>query len=1023
MLLLFAIPLCILAQEKRKVSGRVTDATGEPLIGVNITIRDIPGLGTITDVNGRYTITMESYQRLVFSYIGYQTKEVLVKEESKVDVTMEEEVIDVLDEVVITGMGSKKKVTLTGAITTVDMNEIKLGSATTNLSNMLAGNIPGLMAMQTSGRPGETTTEFWIRGISTFGAGRGAYILVDGFERPNLDDINIEDIESFSVLKDASATAIYGSKGANGVILITTKKGKTGKISIDVKVASSYNKRTITPEFVDGPTYARLANEALITRNQSPLYQPEELELIQSGLDPDFYPNVNWMDILLRDGAWSHRANLNINGGGTTARYFLSGSYTEDQGMYKTDKNISKEYNTNANFRRYNYRMNVDIDITNTTLLKVGVSGTLAKRNHSSADGDIWASMFGYNALSTPIFYSNGYIPAYGQGGQTNPWVNSTMRGYNESWENNLQSNLTLEQNFDFITKGLRFIGRFGYDTYNSNWISRTRWPQQWKAIARDTSTGDIIWQEISGASDMHQGSGASGKRREFFEALLTWNRSFHEHNLSSTLRYTYDMLRKTVDIGDDLKNGIAETNIGLAGQVTYNWKNRYFFDFNFGYTGSENFAKQHRWGFFPAYSVAWNIAEEPIVKKALPWVSMFKLRYSHGKVGNDDTGERFPFLYTIEGGAGGKDYNFGTPSNPVRPGTLHYSQIASPNIGWEVATKDDVGVDIALFNDKFSLTVDYFREERSDIFMVRGYLPEITGLESAPKANVGKALSRGFDGNFSYRHRIGEVDLTVRGNFTYSKNEILERDEELKVYPYQYDRGYRIDQVRGLVALGLFKDYDDIRNSPKQTEWGNVMPGDIKYKDVNGDGVINGGDNVAIGATWKPNFIYGMGLSAAWKGFDINLLFQGAGKSTFNIGGKNVFAFSERSWGNIFKGMLDNRYIDQETADKLGIPANVNIYASYPRLSYGGNANNQQTSTFWMRNGSYLRLKNIDIGYTLPKELVNKIRLNNVRVYVTGTNLITWSDFKFWDPEMNSWNGEKYPLTKSFTIGLNINL
>lgn len=1023
-LLLLVIPIAVLAQQTITVKGTVIDTQGEPMIGVNITVKDVAGLGTITDINGNYSIKMEPYHRLLFTYIGFENVEVLVKEQRTVNVTMKESAASELDEVIVTGMGSQKKLTVTGAVTNVNVEELKR-FPTSNISNALAGNVPGIIAQQTSGQPGKSTSEFWIRGISTFGANSSAYILVDGFERSSLDEINIEDIESFTVLKDASATAIYGSKGANGVVLITTKRGKAGKINIDAKVETSYNTRTITPEFVDGNSYAQLMNEALVTRNLGVAYQPEELELFRTQIDPDFYPNVDWMDLILKDGAWSYRANLNMNGGGNTARYYVSASYTEDQGMYKTDQTLRDDYDTNANYKKWNYRMNVDVDITKTTLLKLGIAGSLAKRNSPGlGDNGLWGMLFGYNPIATPVYYSNGYTPIShrDQSNKLNPWVASTQTGYNENWDNNLQSNVTLEQNFDFITKGLKFVGRFGFDTDNSNWINRHRLPDLYKANGRRQETGEIIYEKMFSAYDMQQSSGSSGKRREFLDLLLSWERAFGNHHGGVTFRYTQDSEKKTVDIGSDIKNGVSKRNQGLAGRFTYNWNYRYFIDFNFGYTGSENFAPGHQFGFFPAFSLAWNVAEEPIIKKNLPWMNMFKIRYSHGKVGNDNIGNdnRFPYLYTI--GLTGDAYNWGFGDYNRILGGAHYTQMASTGITWEVATKDDLGVDLSLFNDKLTATVDYFYEKRTGIFLSRDFLPDITGLESRPKANVGAVKSQGFDGNFAFKQKIGEVNMTIRGNVTYSKNEVLEKDEQNQVYPYLYERGYRVNQVKGLISEGLFADYDDIRTSPKQN-WGTVQPGDIKYKDVNGDGIVDDKDKVAIGATTKPNMVYGIGASFAWRGFDLNIHFQGAGKSTFPIYGKCVYAFSESDWGNIFKDMITDRWVDAETAAKLGIAANENPNATYPRLSYGSNSNNQQTSTFWMRDGRYIRLKNLDIGYTLPKNFVNKLHFNNIRFFITGSNLITWSKFKTWDPESANPRGEDYPLTKSVTMGVSVNL
>jgi TonB-linked SusC/RagA family outer membrane protein len=1046
-MLLFCISVHVSAQEKIEVTGVVVDSENKPMEGVNISVSGVVGLGVISNIEGKYKIKIEPFHKLVFSYLGYKTQEVLINEQRVVNITMQESDENELEEIVVTATGAQKKLIVTGAITSVNVEELKSHS-TSNITNVLAGNVPGIIAMTTSGQPGKNISEFWIRGISTFGAGSEAYVLVDGFER-SLNEINIEDIESFSVLKDASATAIYGSKGANGVILVTTKRGKAGKINIDFKVETSYNTRTITPDFVDGITYANLMNESRITRNQAPIYQPEELEILRLGLDPDLYPNVDWKGLLLKDGAMSYRANLNINGGGSTARYYASASYVEDQGMYNTDKALKDDYDTNANYYRYNYRLNTDIDITKTTLLKAGVSGSLEKRNSPGiGDNDMWGILFGYNPIRMPIMYSNGYVPAAGTGNQTNPWVAATQTGYNENWINKVQINVSLEQNFDFITKGLSFVGNFGYDIKNENNIERRKWPEQWKAERARQADGSLKFTKVSDPREMYQSSAGSGERREFFDMMLNYEKSLAEaHNFKFTLKYTRDAFIQTVNLGEDIKNGIAKRNQGLAGRVAYNYRLRYFADFNFGYTGSENFATGHQYGFFPAFSFAWNVAEEKFIKNNIKWLNMFKIRYSHGKVGNDkvdnNNANRFPYLYTIQeglidtnngayvNGAGYKWADYGSPRDENKFSSMRYSQVASPYITWEVATKNDIGLDLSLFGSKFSANIDYFDEKREGIYMTREYLPMIVGLESKPKANVGAVSSKGFDGRIEYKHKIGELNLTVRGNMTYSKNEILERDEENNVYAYQMQKGYRVDQCRGLVALGLFRDYDDIRNSPKQT-FGEYQPGDIKYKDINGDGIIDGGDNVAIGSTRKPNLIYGAGISASWKGFDVNVHFQGAGKSTFFTYGKTVYAFSEGEWGTILKGLTEDRWI---SADISGNPATENPNASYPRLSFLGNntidgntgningSNNYRQSSFWLRDGRYLRLKTVDIGYTLPKNISNRIHFNNIRIFVVGSNLITWSKFKLWDPEMANPRGEDYPLPKSITFGLSVNL
>jgi TonB-linked SusC/RagA family outer membrane protein len=714
----------------------------------------------------------------------------------------------------------------------------------------------------------------------------------------------------------------------------------------------------------------------------------------------------------------TYRGSLNLSGGGNTARYFISGSYLNEQGMYKVDENIKKDYDTNANSQLYNYRMNVDVDITKTTLVKVGVSGSLRKMNEPGRAINVWEALMRQNPIEIPAMYSDGRFPTRGVDADTNPWVLTTQTGYNETWENKIQTNITLEQKLDFITKGLSFVGRFGYDTNNGSNIRRMKMPELYKANKQRNDAGELVFNRIAAEQKMSQESGSSGSRYEYLEAELHYNRGFKDHNIGATLKYNQNSSISTVGIGGDIINGIARRNQGLAGRVSYNWKNRYFADFNFGYNGSENFAKGHQFGFFPAMSAAWNVAEEGFIRNNAKWINMFNIRYSYGKVGNDNLGARFPYLYTIAGVDRG--YQWADLGYNKSYTGLAYTSLANNNVTWEIATKHDLGIDLALFNDKFGLTVDYFNEYREGIYMTRNYVSYMVGLNGlAPTANVGKVSSEGFDGNFHFNQKLGEWDLTLRGNITYSKNTIEDRDEENAYYKYQLQKGYRVNQARGLIAAGMFSDYEEIRNYPTQ-QFGEVMPGDLKYKDVNGDGIVDGGDVVAIGATERPNLIYGVGLSARWKSFDFNVHFQGAGKSSYCIQGPSVYAFSQKEIGNILPDLVDGRWIDSTIS---GTEATMNPNASYPRLSYGGNSNNYRASTFWLRNGSYLRLKTLEIGYNLPQKWVNKIYSKNIRLFFIGTNLLTFSEFKLWDPEMGSTTGAHYPLAKTFSFGFNISM
>lgn len=1002
------------AQETIQVTGTVIDETNMPLVGVSVSIKDKVSGGVMTDQKGQYELKTEPYSTLIFSYVGYIVQEIKIGNKSLLNVTLIRGDSNALTQVIVTAAGPQKKVSVVGAITAVNIDEIRIPTA--NITNGLAGNVPGIIAMQGSGEPGNNQSEFWIRGISTFGANQSALVLVDGFERP-FNEINIEDIQSFSVLKDASATAIYGSRGANGVVLITTKKGRAGKVNIDGKIEYGYLTRTRTPKFVDGYTYAQLVNEAKITRNQEPLYTANELELIKEGLDPDLYPNVNWQDKMLKDGANIYRASLNLSGGASIARYFVSASYVNEGGMYKTDQALN-DYKTNANLSRWNYRVNYDLDISKSTTLALGVSGFLEKQNFPGLNNlNIWYSLIGQSPVSIPFMYSNGLVPAYGTGNRTNPWVLATQTGYREHWENKTESNVTLNQRLDMLTRGLRLTARLAFDANSINDINRIKWPEQYNVERRRDRNGKLIMHRVSPESLMTQETGSWGERVYQTDLELGYNRNFsNKHNVEGLLKSFVREQRQTQNLGTDLRNGLPRRNLSFSGRAMYGYMNKYLVEFNFGYTGSENFKSGHQFGFFPAVAVGWNIAEEKFIQNNIDWLKLFKVRYSIGEVGNDNFGGlRFAYLSTIESGG---SFNFGEPVSPNSYPGLYYTQVASDGLTWEVARKQNFGIDISTTNNLFSLTFDLFQEKRRNIYIQRSQLPSMVGISSQPWANVGEMDNRGMDGNFSINKKIKGIDLTLRGNITYYKNQILERDEQLNSYRYLMQEGYRAEQTRGLIALGLFQDYEDIRNSPRQT-FGSYMPGDIKYKDVNGDGLIDNEDIVPVGAGWRPSLEYGMGLSASWKGLDINVHFQGAGRNSYFLNGPTVYPFVEGGWGNILTEVAEpgSRWVSEEISG--GGKGSENPTAKYPRLSYGGNANNYRPSTFWLRDGAYLRFKTLEMGYTVPPSICTRFHLRGLRLYLIGTNLMVWDKVKVWDPEMATSDGTRYPLPKSFTMGM----
>ena len=1024
-LLLVAALLCMLpadadAQQLRKdaasieIKGIVKDEKGDPIIGATVVAKNQPGLGATTDVDGKFHIKVGEYDVLVVSYLGYTTQEipvVRIKNRSELIVSMSED-NQKIDEVVVTASGVQKKKTLTGAYTTVDVSQLKSPSA--NLTNSLAGVVPGIIAVQTSGEPGEDMSEFWIRGISTFGASQGALVLVDGVER-SFNEIPVEDIESFSVLKDASATAIYGQRGANGVVLVTTKQGVPGKVKVSAKVQAGVDVRGEMPDYVDAITYANLANEAKLARYELPRYTREELDIIRNHMDPDLYPDVNWRSLMLRKASPKYIANINLSGGGTNVTYYVSLGYTNQSGNYKS-KTAENKYNTNATYERYNYRANVNMNLTNSTLLKVGIGGWLINQTKpGSTTTDIWGSFTKLTPLSIPRRYSTGQEPSV-NGVQT-PEYYMTKTGYKTTWENKMETNISLEQSLDFITKGLKFKGTFAFDTYNSNEVSRIKTPELWEAESSRDANGNLVLKRVRELSLMSQTSSVAGDKRYYLEAYLDYSRLFNDVHRFGAFAMVYMQETSDTNLGTDIISSIPKRNLAYSGRFTYAYKDKYLVEANWGYTGSENFEKGKQFGFFPAFSGGWVISEESFIKENLPWIDLFKIRASYGEVGNDVIGgRRFPYIGLVNenGGYAYGEYGTGFVTG-YRNGT-----IGTPNLTWEVAKKYDLGFDISLFGGKFQGNLDFYKDKRDDIFMQRSHMPETTGLaDKAPMANVGKMESKGFDWNASYSDQIGQVKFTIRGNMTYQNQEILDKDEAANELWYKMERGFREGQTRGLIALGLFEDEEDIRRSPVQEFGGvEVLPGDIKYKDVNGDGRINGDDVVPIGYKTYPGIQYGAGISLNWKNFDFSFLLQGSGKCDFFISGDGIFPFNSGSTGNVLQVAADgDRWIPEEIS---GTKATENPNAKWPRLTYGRNENNAQKSTFWLQDGRYLRLKNVELTYTLPATLTRKFYVNRMQVGFIGENLYTWSPFKLWDPETESGEGVRsgaaYPINRTFT-------
>lgn len=1006
------------SQTNVKVQGVVFDSNNETLTGVSVYVKSSPGKGVITDINGKYEINVSSGDILVFSYTGFNTEEIQISASAnQVHNIVLKESSEMLEEVSVVGYGTQRKVSVIGSIATVKPSELQVGGIS-SVTNNLSGRIAGLIGVQSSGEPGSDVSEFWIRGISTFGGGSSALVLIDGIDRgtSGLNDLAPEDIESFSVLKDATATAIYGARGANGVILINTKRGEEGKITINANFKTSMETLPRLPDYLSAIDYAVLANEARVVRGGLPVYSSEIFDIIKYGMDPDLFPDVNWQKEILRDKTYAAQGNINISGGGKSAKYYMSLFYRTNDAIYKQEG--MEKYHSNVRRNQYSFRSNIDVDATKSTKVSLLLSAKLVDQNRPGM-GDtqqIWNAVSNITPMTVPVMYSNGMFPSYGSGNNTSPTVLLNETGYRSDRTNAIETLLTIEQDFSSILEGLKATGSISFDNNNSHTQSRYKMPDLYMAVDRNWQTGELLTTKTVVASPMSYGSSSYGRRTIYFEGKINYDKIINEkHRVGTLLLYQQKDYQRT-DVYTELSS-IPRRNQGMAGRFTYSYDDIYFLEGNFGYNGSENFPKGQRFGFFPSVALGYVVSNYNYFKSKLPFINTLKLRYSFGLVGNDkiekDGSEvRFPFLTQVNMNATG--YYFG--DIPGYYSGVTDSVLGSTGLVWESAKKHNWGIDLMLLNNSVNVTIDAFLDRRDNIFMARNTLPGTLGIGSTVWGNVGRMKSWGSDGTASYTKNIGDFSFEVRGNFTFTRDKILDYDEVIPRYPYLAQKGNSYGITRGLIALGLFKDEDDVKNSP--TQFGKVLPGDIKYQDINGDGVINSYDIVPIGNARIPKVQYGFAGSVKWKGIDFNIFFRGTGKSDFFLGGSGFYPFNGEKLGNVLSIVNDqkNRWTP---ASYSGDPSTENPNARFPRLTYGYNENNNRNSTFWLANASYLRLKNIELGYTLPKELSRKMAMNNLRISFIGDNLYIWDKVKLWDPEQASSNGAVYPLTRSYTLVL----
>ena len=987
------------ASQTRHIAGRVIDAeTKEPIIGATVWVKD-SALGTNTNVDGAFDYTFTGhYGYIAVSYIGYQTQEFPVTNLPKV---IELSAGNELDEVVVVGYGTQKKASVVGSIASVSVNDIRMPTA--KISNNLAGQLAGVISVQRSGEPGASST-FWIRGISTFGSSTTPLVLVDGIER-DLDLVDIEDIKDFSILKDAAATAIYGVRGANGVILITTREGIVGKPQINIRFEAGMVQPTKVPDMLDAVQFAELWNAAA----GSEVYTPEVIQKHRDGSDPDLYPNVDWVDYLYKDLSFNERVNVNVTGGGSTAKYYISGGFYNEDGLFARDN--MKEYNTSVFYRKFNFRSNVEVQLHKYTKLNINLATTFERKNEpGTASSKIWDYAIKSAPNVFPAVYSNGLLPGPGANNGENPYVLLTQTGYREKFYNTAQSLFSLTQDLgDWVTKGLTVTVKGSFDAKNYNHLARTKTPPQYMASGRDEFGDLILQQKVIGADNLTYAESHSGYRSVYLEASVNWARSFGKHDLSALFLYQQSQ-RNNVGIDKSQPElALPYRHQGIAGRITYSYDNRYFIEGNFGYNGSENFSPGKRFGFFPSVAAGYVISNEKFFEPVRGVIDLLKIKASYGIVGNDKIGtgdnvRRFIYNETV---VPGNSYNFGTSTQSYAGTQL--GDWANPNVGWEEAHKLNVGVDLSLFS-KLKISADYFKERREGIFLKRASIPVYVGLSTKPWVNIGKMRNSGVDASLEYHQTIGQdLHLTVRGNFTYARNMIVDQDQPDYKYLYMNRTGQARYQTFGLVAAGLFRDQADIDAWPKQS-FGDVEPGDIKYLDLNGDGVVDSYDVKPIGYTSIPEIVYGFGFSLQWKAFDFSAFFQGVGHVNFSTRTDQTQGFIARNSreANLFSDVYDNYW----TPERLD--------AKYPRLFIGTNNNNNQNSSFWMANGRYMRLKNLEIGYTLPKHISQKMAMQNMRVYLSGVNLFTFSPFKLWDPDLQT-GATNYPNNRIINIGLTI--
>ncbi len=1015
----------------KKIKGKITDSKKKPLPGVTITILGTTK-GVITDTDGSFSIDARATDKLVFSFIGMESQIVDVGNKTLIDIQMKEKVSE-LEDVTVVAFAKQKKESVIASVTSVKPEELKVSSS--NLTTALAGRLSGIISYQSSGEPGRDDANFFVRGVTTFGYKKSPLILIDGVELTSADlaRLQTDDIASFSIMKDATATALYGARGANGVILVTTKEGVEGKAKISVRFENSISSPTRDVDFADPITYMLLHNEAAKTRNPNqPL--PYSYQKIDRTKNPDrneyVYPANDWHSMLFKNSTNNQRLNFNVRGGGKIARYYFAASVTQDNGVLKVDK--KNNFNNNIDLKKYLLRSNININLTKFTEAIVRFHGTFDDYTGPIDGGSgLYKKIVQSNPVLFPAYYeadqANEFTKhiLFGNAGNIGDYINpyaDMVKGYKDETRALMLAQFEVKQNLDFITQGLNVRFMANINRTSSYHVIRNYKPYYYNVGTYNIKDDIYTLTQLNPLQGSESLSYAEGEKKissvTYMEGAVTYNREIKEkHHVSGLTVFT--LRESKVANAGDLQASLPSRNLGVSGRFTYSYGRRYFGEFNFGYNGSERFSKAERFGFFPSMGVGWIVSNEEFWIPLKSTISKLKFKGTYGIVGNDAIGnpsERFFYLSNVNLNNNGNGYNFGTHFDYRRPG-VSISRYANDQITWETAKKMNIGVEMDLFG-KLAIQADWFSEYRTNILMSRADIPNTMGLQATMKANVGEASAGGFDMSMDFNHRFASgMWIASRLNFTYasSRYEVYEEpDYDALGAPWRKHVGHSLNQRWGYVAERLFVDEYDVENSPEQ--FGEYMAGDIKYKDINKDGKINEQDQVPIGFPTSPEIIYGFGSSMGYKGVDFSFFFQGLGRRSFWIDPRATAPFIDNIRGRV-KG---NNALLQVYADGAWLEERRDPYAIWPRLSDHIIRNNVVNSTWFMQNGAFLRLKSVELGYTIPHNLFRKYNINKFRVYVSGTNLLTISKFKLWDIEMGS-NGLAYPIQKVFNVGVQV--